>query len=423
MLHNKRFATGYVPRFQKTYLSREMTRAMSIEHPIGDPHGGPAYGERNDPISATIAIGTMFASGSAIAASGLTLMTGLSFAGAALSLVGNISGNKTLSKIGMIVGIAGGIGAIAQNAGMFAAEGMADLAGNAGYGDVTGLGASDALSQTANISQGAGGGAITSPISMPDMPQGVDLGGLGADTASLTQAPVSQVAAQASAPVPTSGPVGGGAGSPLAQTTPLSGAPAAPTALGVDAPTAPGYQSIGNPAAPGQPGSGWQYFSDPATSQGVAISPEGKFFGNGLGNAPMEQLTGAGGQPMGFGDYANQAWQGIKGIGSSFMDLAKSNPGAAYMLGQGVSSLGDVLSGKADAQINALEAQGDLSKAQAEKLRFEMEEYKRKVQQRNSNYTNVANPLSTWKPNFQTTMTPQPGAGGGLIGGAMQPGP
>ena len=44
---------------QKTYLSRAMTRAMALDHPIGDPTGGPAYGEKNDPVSAVISIAAM----------------------------------------------------------------------------------------------------------------------------------------------------------------------------------------------------------------------------------------------------------------------------------------------------------------------------------------------------------------------------
>jgi len=91
---------------------------MSADHPMGDPTGGVAYGEKNDPISAIISIATM---GGTYAAAGsfatMTLMQGLTFAGAALSLAGNVSGNSTLSKIGMIAGIAGGIGSIAESAG------------------------------------------------------------------------------------------------------------------------------------------------------------------------------------------------------------------------------------------------------------------------------------------------------------------
>jgi hypothetical protein len=91
---------------------------MSADHPMGDPTGGVAYGEKNDPISAIISIATM---GGTYAAAGsfatMTLMQGLTFAGAALSLAGNVSGNSTLSKIGMVAGIAGGIGSIAESAG------------------------------------------------------------------------------------------------------------------------------------------------------------------------------------------------------------------------------------------------------------------------------------------------------------------
>ena len=38
----------------KIYLSRAQTRAMSADHPIGDPTGGVAYGEKNDPVTAAI---------------------------------------------------------------------------------------------------------------------------------------------------------------------------------------------------------------------------------------------------------------------------------------------------------------------------------------------------------------------------------
>ena len=40
----------------KQYLSRAQTRAWSSELPIGDPTGGAAYGEKNDPVTAGLAI-------------------------------------------------------------------------------------------------------------------------------------------------------------------------------------------------------------------------------------------------------------------------------------------------------------------------------------------------------------------------------
>ena len=41
----------------KAYLTRAQTRTLGLEHPIGDPFGGAAYGEYNDPISAAISVG------------------------------------------------------------------------------------------------------------------------------------------------------------------------------------------------------------------------------------------------------------------------------------------------------------------------------------------------------------------------------
>jgi hypothetical protein len=40
----------------KIYASKSQTRAMGLHDPIGDPFGGVAYGERNDPVTATLAV-------------------------------------------------------------------------------------------------------------------------------------------------------------------------------------------------------------------------------------------------------------------------------------------------------------------------------------------------------------------------------
>lgn len=95
---------------QKIYLSRAQTRAMAAYEPIGDAFGGAAYGEKNDPISAGFAIYGMFTAGEALAV-GFSVMEGVAFAGSALSLVGNITGNSDLMKFGAIAGLAGTIGA------------------------------------------------------------------------------------------------------------------------------------------------------------------------------------------------------------------------------------------------------------------------------------------------------------------------
>jgi hypothetical protein len=42
--------------YHKYYLSRRQTKSMSIDHPIGDPTGGAAYREMNDPVTAGISV-------------------------------------------------------------------------------------------------------------------------------------------------------------------------------------------------------------------------------------------------------------------------------------------------------------------------------------------------------------------------------
>lgn len=47
----------------KVYATREETRRMSHDMPIGDPFGGAAYGERNDPVTAGVVGGTSLLGG------------------------------------------------------------------------------------------------------------------------------------------------------------------------------------------------------------------------------------------------------------------------------------------------------------------------------------------------------------------------
>lgn len=426
----------YIPRHQKTYLSRAMTRAMALDHPIGDPYGGPAYGQRNDPVSAIISLGTMFATGGAVMAGTATLMQGLMFAGAAVSLVGNVTGNRTLSRIGMITGLAGGVGALAESAGLFASGTMgetfgygANAAGAAGAAPgVAPVGEALAQTPTAvpdapmpvqnmgpnaaligpDALAGGPGPLGAPPVDIAASSAGVSLSGTptatvpGVDLGTGSVAPGSQAGLINSATAPAAAP---------AAAAPGAAAPGAPTAAAPGAPTVPGgFETIPNTALPGQPGYGWQYFTDGAS--GAAISPSGQYFLNGT------QVTGAGGGAMGFSDYAGQAMQGLKNAGGGLMDLAKSNPGAALMLGQAAGSVGDVLSGKTSAQIDALEAQGQLTRAQADRIRYEIEVAKQRRANLNNNYANVPNPLATWTPNFQVV---PPGQQPGLIGGAMTP--
>lgn len=97
--------------------------------PIGDPFGGPAYGEKNGPAVALLGAGMSISAGLGIAATGWTLTAGLMVAGGVMSGLGALTGNKTLSKLGMVAGLAGGVGQFFSKAGGF--EGMSS-AWNAG---------------------------------------------------------------------------------------------------------------------------------------------------------------------------------------------------------------------------------------------------------------------------------------------------
>lgn len=369
---------------QKTYLSRAMTRAMALDHPIGDPTGGPAYGEKNDPVSAVISIAAMAGTYGAMAAG--SIMAGVAFAGAAVSLVGNISGNKTLSKIGMVAGIVGG-------AGMMGAFGEA--AQGATWGSAFGSGgeAAAATGAEAALSQTSTGAPQTPAAAVAET--------YAVSTPSVEALPLGPAGGESLAAPSLNAP--GGAAAPLN----APGGAAAPLNSG----------AIPNTAMPGQPGAGWQYFGETASNVPTAISPEGQYFAN-VGGTGMEKITGAGGQPLSFGE---KAWEAVKGAGSGMMDLTKSNPGAAMMMGQAASGVADWLSGKTDAEIAALEAQIGFADARALQIQEEIARERQRRANLNAGYTQVNTSMQV-NPNANI---PQPWAAApatpyqpGLIAGA-----
>ena len=93
----------------KVYLSRSMTRSMSIDHPVGDPFGGPAFAEKRDPVSAIVAVGSFLAGDAIVAAIGAEVLAGIAIASTAATVVGRLTGNSFLSDVGKIGGaFAGG---------------------------------------------------------------------------------------------------------------------------------------------------------------------------------------------------------------------------------------------------------------------------------------------------------------------------
>lgn len=145
----------YTPPFKKTYLSRAQSRAWSMENPVGDPYGGPAYGEKREPVSmiaAVVAIGV--GASTVAAATTLTLaavMGGLMIAGGAMTLIGTVSDNKNLKMIGSITAGVGGLGLAAGS--MFADA--AASAATAAETTADGVNAASASAQGSGLTTGS----------------------------------------------------------------------------------------------------------------------------------------------------------------------------------------------------------------------------------------------------------------------------
>jgi hypothetical protein len=353
---------------KKIYMSRAQTRAMAAEHPIGDPTGGPAYGEKNDPISAAISIGTMFATAEAGFAA-MTVMQGITFAGAAVSLIGNVTGNKSLMKLGAVAGIAGGLGAFAESQGLFS---------------------------SGNLSESLGmKSAITDEMLKGSVPNVAP----GAQTPVVEGAPTSNPVAQTS---PVAQP--SIATQPLDVNTP-GGAPNALT-------TAPNVNTPGGPAnalttAPVNP--------DLAQSQAWAKAPY---------NA-ADATRAADFKSPGFVDSlkAGNVMDAAKAAGSGAMDMLKNNPTGAYVAAQAIGGVANWLSGKTDAEIDALKANTGYANAKALEIQAALDKEKLRRANLNAGYTNVDAGFKV-NPNAAVTQPwqqPAAAAQPGLVAGAMQP--
>ena len=102
--------------FRPSYVTRSVQQAYGIEHPIGDPFGGAAYGELNGggSFGKILSSAIPMIAGAAMmltpgAPLGAMLIGGAMFAGGAMSGIGAITGNQTLSKIGGITSAVAGV--------------------------------------------------------------------------------------------------------------------------------------------------------------------------------------------------------------------------------------------------------------------------------------------------------------------------
>lgn len=249
--------------YRKTYLSLSLSRALAAEYPVGDPYGGPAYGERNAP--AVVAVVTFVA-----ANAGTIAMVGL-----ALNVAGAITGNKTLSTVGTVMSLVGGGFSLAQQGAFdFIDAGIKEWAVNAANGFQTTAQAISAAAtpgyDTISTMQGIGdtgieaaaGAQVGSELNLSAAPSAAESGGLvgapsveaigtGEAQMNANLADVSAKIAKDNAAADLAAGTASGTGTTEAATGVADAATAAPgaEAVGAEAASQSGASSISSNAA------------------------------------------------------------------------------------------------------------------------------------------------------------------------------
>lgn len=103
------------------YIPRSYAKHLIAEYPLGNARSGAPFKQKNDPITIAVSAGTIMTGITALETS--LLVGGLLIAGGAMSAIGSITGNKTLSTLGAVASLAGGIGSGLQGAAGTAGEG------------------------------------------------------------------------------------------------------------------------------------------------------------------------------------------------------------------------------------------------------------------------------------------------------------
>ena len=327
----------------KIYFSRSISRTMSADHPVGDPTGGAAYGEKNDPISAVLSVaamsGTYAAAGSFAA---MTIMQGITFAGAAMSLVGNVTGNKTLSKIGMVAGIAGGLGQMGA---------FGETAKSATWGNTFGSSASSSGTAASAMASKSGSLSQTPSTDLAD------------ELASAKQSAAAQRPNVAGPDGTVRGTAGQNANSYAGNNLQPPVSTSAPAA-----PSAEYLKDVGSV----------DYGLTSGKTVGLTSNPP---------SAGTPQLN-AQSEP-GIWDNLKQGkyWEATKQAGSAINPI--TNPYGAMAVGQIAAPIADYLSGKTDAEIAALEAQTGYADANALRIQEDIAKEKRRRENLSQGYAQV----------------------------------
>ena len=348
-------------QMNKSYLTRAQSRALSIDHPVGDPFGGAAYREMRDSKviamvggAALMATGVGGALGMGLMASAGAITTGAAIAGGAMTLVGAATGNKTLSTIGSVVGLAGGIagGIETLTAGSAAA---AEGASAASYADALTAGASDTVATPYTYTASA-----ADSISNP-----------GSVTTDIVNPAESNLTG-------TWKPGGSGLTNPLSNM--------------------PGYSASGDIAY-----SGSTPYAGAASPNYAQPTDQSMFVSNGNGTGLRA--------PGGVNPLSAQPSEGV-GVLGSVMDIIKKNPDLINIGAKTVGGIASVMDPKNQATVNYANSAADLNSAKADATKFALQQEIDRRARLNSGFLNVNQGLP--QNLSANVLTP----GSGLINGA-----
>ena len=109
---------------RKTYMSLAVSKAMAVDHPIGDPTGGAAYGKYEMPVVAVAIAVWEVAAAVEVGFAALTAFQAVAVVSSVVGAVGAVTGNQDLVKIGTIGSVVGGVGSFAASQGWIANEAL-----------------------------------------------------------------------------------------------------------------------------------------------------------------------------------------------------------------------------------------------------------------------------------------------------------
>lgn len=419
------------------YLTVSESRRWAMDHPVGNPHHD--FKTKEMPVVAV----AMIAYGAAGMAGIVTMnvvAAGLMMAGGALSLAGSITGNKTLSMIGSVVGLAAGAVGLFESMGTAAASGMevagsvaepvvataeggleisaaAEAAGQSG--GVAGMESANAISATADggLTIGLDGGASVGDVA-GSMAQNMDAAPVDAamvgsgDATSLTE--LNQLQG-------TGGYSDGGMQTIEGPT--ISGGPEATAAKPFQdtsgyGPSTTGYQPPGNPELIADTGrtvnidgttSGMDGFKD---TSGYGPSTDlTKNAPKGLIAQAKDAISGVSKDTLGFAKDAFGVVRDInKESNGKLMDMG-GNVAKSY----GEKDLMKAQEELARAQASGVQANVDLAKARVEEVNYSLELQRKKYANANSRATSAAAQAGAVNANANIYSQPAQQAQGGLI--------